>query len=222
MPIQLFHVLNRGVEGRPLFLDDSDHVRFVHDLYAFNDEAIALPHVRRKESNVGCPTPYIRKRLVEVHGWCLVKNHYHLILSELIEGGMSLFLKKINGGFANYFNARYERAGALFQGKTKRVLVESEAQFLYLLHYVHFNAFDVLGVRDWRIRDRGGIKDAARALHELETYRWSSYLDYIGKKNFPSILTTNLFDTAYGGYAASAEEFLKESEENAFAASCLE
>ncbi|HEY4473582.1 MAG TPA: transposase [Candidatus Paceibacterota bacterium] len=212
--MDFYHVLNRGVEGRALFLDSSDYVRFVHNLYQFNDTAPAAASERRHFSNVGFTKPYIRERIVDIHGWCLMKNHYHLLLSERVEGGLSLFLRKLNVGYANYFNERYERSGTLFQGRTKKILIEKDAQFNYILHYIHLNPLDYLkGAEGWRIRSKGkGIKSAKAALDYLEHYRWSSYLDYCGKENFPSVVTTEFFGDAFGKYETAIREYLKNIE----------
>lgn len=61
-------------------------------------------------------------------------NHYHLLLSELVEGGITLFLRKLNIGYAKYFNERHGRQGTLFQSRTKKILIERHAHFLYILH----------------------------------------------------------------------------------------
>jgi len=209
----LYHVLNRGVEGRDLFLDSSDYVRFVHNLYQFNDAAPALQSDRRSVSDVGFTKPNIRERIVDVHGWCLMKNHYHLLLSERIEGGLTLFLRKLNVGYANYFNERYARSGTLFQGRTKKVLIERDAHFLYILHYIHLNPLDYLkGAERWRVRNKSGVKSTKEALEYLDSYRWSSYQDYAGEKNFPSILTTSLFKGALGNYPRALTEYLRDAE----------
>lgn len=213
--MDLYHVLNRGVDGRDIFLDDHDRVRFVHNLFEFNDVQPALtvrgvdlrsPHLRRDRHDE-------REPLVLIHGWCLMKNHYHLLLSELIEGGLTLFLRKLNIGYAKYFNERQRRCGTLFQGRTKKVLVAHESHFLYVLHYIHLNPLDYLtGAEDWRARDKGSIRNAHEALEYLDSYRWSSYLDYTGKKNFPSILTTSLFQEKYGDHESDVLRYLSESE----------
>jgi putative transposase len=210
--MDIYHALNRGVDGRDLFKDDRDRIRFVHDLFEFNDQKPA-PHARAKGGIGGFVNPLIRKRLVDIHGWCLMKNHYHLILSERVEGGMSLFLRKLNVGYANYFNERYRRTGTLFQGRTKKIPINQEAHFLYILHYVHLNPLDYLnGAQQWRMRSKSSIKSARTALAYLDTYRWSSYLDYAGQKNFPSILTTSLFSDAQGTYGHELREFISDAE----------
>ncbi len=207
--MELYHALNRGVDGRDLFKDDRDRIRFVHDLFEFNDRKPA-PHTCLPSKIGGFVNPHIRKRLVDIHGWCIMQNHYHLILSERIEGGISLFLRKLNVGYANYFNARYSRIGTLFQGRTKKILIEHHAHFLYILHYVHLNPLDYLhGAEKWRERSKAGIKNTRSALLYLDEYRWSSYLDYSGGKNFPSVLTTSFFAKSFGNYSRDLREYLK-------------
>ena len=211
--MELFHVINRGIDGRPIFMDDSDRARFVHDLYEFNDTAPAAQFSRISSSSahVGRQTSIMgpRDRIIDIHGWKLVSNHFHLILSERIENGLALFIQKLSG-YARYFNERYERHGPLFQGG-KKILIEREEHFLYILHYVHLNALDDLKDSEhWRERDKGGISSLKKALQHLRNDRWSSYRDYCGIPNFPSILTKTLFEEKTGEYESSLMEFLKE------------
>ena len=159
--MELYHVINKGVDGRKIFIDTQDYARFVHDLYEFNDTAPALEFHRAssRTENVGRGTSYIRKRLVDIHGWELMKNHFHLLLSERIENGITLFLRKMSG-YARYFNERHKRRGNLFQGNTKKILIARQEHFLYILHYIHLNSLDYLpGAKKWRERDKGTISD---------------------------------------------------------------
>src|SRR5690606_27220182 len=104
-------VLNRGVEKRDIVLDDKDRLRFVHDLFVFNDAKPApnaiLPRRHTFEDNV-------KKRsiLVHIHAWCLMNNHYHLLVSPKDDDlkNLSAFMKKLNMGYAKYFNEKYERS----------------------------------------------------------------------------------------------------------------
>lgn len=217
--MEIYHVLNRGVDGRNLFEDGHDYARFVHDLYEFNDTRPTNNLVYRFNIK-GLRNPYFeektddeRERIVDVHGWCLMKNHYHLLLSERIEGGLTLFMRKMNIGYANYFNGRNNRIGSLFQGRSKKILVGNEAHFLYILHYIHLNPLDYLeGAEKWRVRNKNGIKSMRKARLYLNTYRWSSYLDYTGRKNFPSIITTSLFKESLGDYKQSLDAYLHDAE----------
>ncbi len=211
--MDFYHLLNRGVDGRALFLDSQDYARFVHDLFEFNDTKPAN-NTHRLHMNDIVSRSYEREQIVQIHGWCLMKNHYHLLLSENSENGISDFIRKLNVGYAKYFNKKYERIGTLFQGRTKKILIEEESQFNYILHYIHLNPLDYLkGASEWRIRSKGSIENTEKALEYLKKYRWSSYLDYIDEQNFPSVLTTSFFKGAPGSYATSLEKYLKGAEQ---------
>lgn len=208
----LFHVLNRGVDKRKLFLNDKDYFRAIHDLFEFNDveQVNNLTYFFRKQyKDVG--RPYIKKErrpLVKIYAFCLMPNHYHLLLSPVVENGISLFMKKFNGGYAKYFNEKYKRAGALFQGKYKKVIIKDEAHFIHLPYYIHLNPLD-LTATEWRERE---INDFKGVMKFLNSYRWSSHLDYIGKKNFPSVIDHDLLLNFFGGhrqYEQSIEKWLK-------------
>ena len=207
--MELYHALNRGVEKRPLFLDDSDRVRFVHDLYEFNDRKPAgSTYYSFEYLDLRNPDIATRKRdlIVDIHGWCLMDNHYHLLLSERIEGGLTLFLRKLNVGYANYFNEKYRRFGTLFQGRTKKILITANPYFLHILNYVHLNPLDLSGSsKHWRSRN---IQDANLALEILERYRWSSYLDYCNNQNFPSLITKELFSDVFKDYKKEISAYL--------------
>lgn len=211
--MELYHVINKGVEGRDLFLDTQDYARFVHDLYEFNDTAPALEfhHATSRIADVGRTTSYIREKIIDIHGWELMKNHYHLLLSERVEGGMTLFLRKLSG-YARYFNERYGRQGTLFQGRTKKIHIARHEHFLYILDYIHLNSLDYLpGAEKWRERDKGTIANSSQALEYLRKYRWSSCPDYCGIPNFPSILTTKLFNQVFEqDYYSHLKEYLSE------------
>jgi putative transposase len=233
--MDLFHALNRGVDGRHIFMDEQDYFRFVHDIYEFNDVRPAgstyYSFKHNPLDNLGFVNPDYenqrskRERLVDVHGWVLMQNHYHLLLSERSEGGLSLFLRKLNVGYANYFNEKYERKGTLFQGRTKKILIEREAHFLYILHYIHLNPLDYFeGNEGWRVREKGGVRNVKKALEYLSTYRWSSYLDYIGTKNFPSLLSTSRFKNkdVFENYKKEIAGYLRDIETESLSSLTLE
>ena len=140
-----------------------------------------------------------------------MKNHYHLLISERVEGGLTLFLRKL-AATRRYFNERHKRRGTLYQGRTKKILIERQEHFLYILHYVHLNSLDYFpGAKEWRQRDKGTIPEISKVLEYLQNYRWSSYPDYCNLSNFPSILTKTLFEQSLGAdYLSSLKEYLTE------------
>ncbi|MBI4093712.1 transposase [Candidatus Kaiserbacteria bacterium] len=202
--MQLYHVLNRGVDKRKIFLDNRDRARFVHDLWEFNAEENPQ-NVRRRLGMTGLRNPSSLP-IVDLHGWCIMGNHYHLLLSERAGGGLTKFIRRLNVGYANYFNLRNRRTGTLFEGRTKKILIERESHFLYILHYIHLNPLDfVPDAREWR---NGAIGAPSKALDYLATYRWSSYLDYCGNTNFPSVLTNELFSNVFKDYRKELSSYV--------------
>jgi putative transposase len=229
--MELVHALNRGVDKRKIFLDEQDYFRFVHDLFEFNDEDsvnTAFHSFKRNygqyydvgRRNIGIKRNggrlegekkdrKRRKMLVDILAFCLMPNHYHLLLRPRIQNGIALFIKKINGGYAKYFNLKYERSGTLFQGKYKRVIIKDEAHFIHMPYYIHFNPLDLVAP-EWREKK---LNDFTKAMKFLNSYRWSSHLDYLGKKNFPSVTQREFLLSFFGGhkeYKLGMTRWLKE------------
>lgn len=206
----IYHIINRGVEKRDIFTCDSDYYRFIHDLYEFNDED-AVPWNFRHNLSGTVPgdidtaqieiikspkdqTPKKRKLLVEILAFALMPNHFHLLLRQLDGGGISLFMRKL-GGYVVYFNKKYERVGSLFQNRYKAVEIASDQQLVTIFSYIHTNPIELVEY-SWKT---AGVKNFRGAKQALNRWRWSSYLDYIEGKNFPSVTNRDFFLELFGG-----------------------
>lgn len=189
---EYYHIYNRGVDKREIFINKNDYIRFLHNLYEFNSQERAPEFARVSKHNAGDSVSHIekkpRKKLVNVICFCLMPNHFHLILKQLVDDGISRFMHKLGLGYAMAFNIKYKRSGILFQGKFKAVYIKNETYLTHLSRYIHLNPVE-LKEKNWR---EAGIKDWSKANQFLEGYRYSSYFDYIGKKNFPSITNRKL------------------------------
>ena len=212
---EIFHVLNRGVDKKNIFLDDKDYFRFVHNLFEFNDVNPTLNsgYFLNQKQSIDSRNQYIerkpRKLVVEILAFCLMPNHFHLLLRQREEGGITKFMRKLGVGYANYFNEKYKRTGTLFQGRYKIILVNQDAHFIHLPYYIHFNPLDLI-MPEWRM---GEIKNYQKAIGFLESYRWSSHLDYLGIKNFPSLTQREFLFKIFGGnenYKKGIERWLKQ------------
>lgn len=186
----IYHVYNRGTEGREIFLDDSDRQRFLHYLYAAND-VLPLPKVL----NAHAGEQSVRERrkrstLVSILSHALMPNHFHLVLQQRVDGGIGKFMQKVGTGLTMYFNERHEHVGVLLQGSFKSKHVEDEEYLARLVRYVHLNPLELFDPT-WKEK---GVKNKKEAANFLRNYRWSSYQDYIGMKNYPSLLQKNVIE----------------------------
>lgn len=136
---EYYHVFNRGVEKRDIFLDKYDYSRFLKSIKEFNqiEPSISL-YIKSKTSSVGVK-PLQNDALVEIVAYNLLPNHFHFILKQLSDGGISEFMKRIGGGYTGYFNHRNKRNGSLFQGRFKAIHINSNEYLLHLSAYVNGN-----------------------------------------------------------------------------------
>src|SRR3989344_2370088 len=214
---QIYHIYNRGVEKRKVFMDDKDRFRFIHDLFEFNDQDSVLnvayyfnPKSMEVEHQYFEKQRKPRKLLVEILIFALMPNHFHLLLKQKRGGGIVKFMQKLGTGYTNYFNKKYKRVGGLFQGRFKAVLVSEEAHFIHLPFYIHTNPLDLIYGSSTSI-------DFEKKMDFLKKYRWSSFPDYIGKKNFPSVTSRELFLKFFGDereYEKETRKWLREREQN--------
>jgi putative transposase len=207
---EFYHIYNRGVEKRSLFLNNEDRFRFIHDLYEFNDEESAENiYYRQKALQSYEVQPhkilYEWKPLVEILAFCLMPNHFHLLLKQHTEHGIVRFMQKLGTGYTMYFNQSHERVGALFQGRFKAVHIDTDRHLFYLPHYIHANPLE-LSFPSWENR-RTTKKNISAMEQFLSAYRWSSYPDYIGIRNVPSLLSFLMRNELFQNETTYRKEF---------------
>lgn len=167
---EIYHVFNRGVEKRPTFTDKRELQRVIDAIrfYRFaelpfklskffnishNERIKILEKIERENS-----------KLVEILSFCLMPNHFHLLLKQIQDNGITNFMSKVSNSYAKYFNTKHERIGPLFQGRFKAVHIQTDEQLIHVSRYIHLNP-------------------AASFLIEaekLKNYQWSSYPEYLG------------------------------------------
>jgi len=152
-----YHVFNRGVEKRSIFLSARDYMRFLETSKHY------LDHLSRLSRRSKFGNREANKPLVEVIAYCLMPNHFHFLLKQIQEKGISTFIGKLANSYTKYFNVKYDRIGPLLQGQFKAVLVEDDDQLIHLSRYIHLNPA------------------VSELVKELDTYQWSSYSAYVGK-----------------------------------------
>lgn len=143
-----WHVSNRGVDGRDIFIDPLDSWRFLKALEYCNTTKRTKffelfvdehGHKERTPRSISIERRDTHGKLVIVMGYCLHANHYHLLLKELVPGGVSLFMKKLAGGYTSYFNNKHVRNGPLFCGRYKSYVIQEQEELLGLSACINLN-----------------------------------------------------------------------------------
>ncbi|MBI2096995.1 MAG: transposase [Candidatus Sungbacteria bacterium] len=144
---EYYHVFGRGVNKRTIFMDPQDYARFLQSMEEFNTiepiGSIFENSFRKHESQLGSGASKLRfekrDKLVEFVCYCLNPNHYHFLLKQVADRGIEKFMHRLCSGFSKYFNNKYQRSGALFQGPFKAVHVDANEYLLHVSAYVNLN-----------------------------------------------------------------------------------
>jgi len=134
----IYHVYNRGVDKRTVFEDKQDFYQFLEMMDFFNQEK-SLGGLKTYKYPVNIKHRGSTSALVEIVAFCLLPNHYHFILKQICDGGISKFMQKLGTGYTMYFNKKNSRSGALFQGRFKAKKIETQETLNYLSVYVNLN-----------------------------------------------------------------------------------
>jgi putative transposase len=177
---EIYHVFNRGVERREVFTDIREYKRALNTLWFYRfPQKLRLSSyydlsTKEREAFQISLTDKNKDKIVEILAYCLMPNHFHLILRQKQDNGISNFVANFSNSYTKYFNIKHKRPGSLFQGPFKAVHVETDEQLLHLSHYIHINPVS-----------SGVIKP-----EKLEEYFWSSFPEYLGKSQL-AICDTN-------------------------------
>ena len=178
-PGECYHIYSRGVEKRKIFLNIKDYSRFMSLLYIMNQpESFRMDNYLRNSQN-DLKNIFKEKRektFVSILGYCLMPNHFHLILYENTEGGISKFMGKLLTAYSMYFNTKYERSGSLLTHPFRSEHINNESQYMYIFSYVHLNPISIIE-KNWK---ENGVKNKKEAKKFLENYQYSSYQDFLG------------------------------------------
>lgn len=182
-----YHVYNRGVDKRNIFEDTADIQRFYNSLYLLNDEDYKHPGtLLEKEALISAAgmLAWDRNTHVSIAAFCLMTNHFHLLLKTTVPGGISKFLHKLEMSYSKGFNEKYGRTGALFEGAFKAKPVDREEHLQLLPRYIHLNALDGTACH-WR---EGQVPDWSTAEKLLDAHHWSSHSAYAqGEQDLPVV-----------------------------------
>lgn len=219
---EIYHVVIRRIEDELLFADAADYFRGIFSIYEFNTvNSVVIREQRKNRDRVSDGTDG-RDKLVEILAFCLMPNHAHLLLKQLKDGGITKFMNKFGAGYPAYFRRKHSteagsmdkiiNKGYFFQGRFVSVHIKTDVQLKTVFAYIHTNPISLIEPK-WK---EGIISDSQKAIEFLENYKWSSYLDYIGKNNFPSVTDRSFFLDLFGGseeYKRFIAEWIKHKKE---------
>ena len=191
VPGEWYHCFSRGVDGRVVFESDSDYRRFIETLYLAN----SADPVHRSNANKR-DSVYARERgntIVSIGAYALMPNHFHLLIRELDESGISRFMQKVGISYGMYFNIKNERIGNLFVRPFRSRHVSNDIYFQHCVDYIHLNPLDLFEPA-WKSR---GISDIHKAMSNLLKYPHSSYPDFYGEKRDEKAILGSEIDEAY-------------------------
>ena len=183
-PGEYYHIYNRGMDKRKIFLDRSDYLRFLFCLLyfqspkVFNNLGYYISQFKKYEKfNLSSEimSKIISGRFVELTNFVLMPNHFHLTVLEVKEKGIAIYMQRVLNSYTKYFNTKYQRIGHLFQGPYQAVHVEDNTQLLHLSSYIHKN-----------------FKEIKESKKKWQDYFWSSYQDYVRENRWPNLLKVDI------------------------------
>ncbi len=170
-----YHIYNRGNSKQIIFRSEGDQNRFMKLLYLCNTiENRRLDVIFMNNKNIY--DVRTENPLVAIGAYCLMPNHFHIMLTPLIENGISIFMQKIGTAYSKYYNKKYDRTGTLFEGKFKATHLNTDNYLKYIFSYIHLNPVKLIQ-KDWK---ENGINNVNKTFKYLENYSASSFLDWKG------------------------------------------
>jgi putative transposase len=171
-PNEYYHLYNRGNSKQKIFLHDKDYKHFSELLYLCNSQKnFVLRDITENKFDFDRIDT-----LVHIGAFCLMPNHFHILVKEKEEGGISRFMQKLSTAYVMHVNARHKRTGSLFEGKFKAQHLDSDRYLKYIFSYIHLNPIKLIQ-KDWK---GGGILHGPKVKEYLMKYRYSSYSEYAG------------------------------------------
>jgi putative transposase len=204
---EIYHITARRLGDELLFIDDEDYYRCIFSFIEFNNSrAVEMRNRNSNRTGNGVRDSVEKEELVECLAFCLMPNHLHLLLRQVKDRGISKFMNKFGSGYARYFKEKHniKQKGYFFQGRFNSVRIEDDRQLWAVFAYIHLNPVSIVKPL-WKEK---GIKNYKKIMEFLENYKWSSYLNYLGKKNF-SLLTKRDFFVEFIGRPSECRKFIK-------------
>lgn len=198
---EIYHIVNRGVNHQPIFNNKWDYNRALELIwfYEFTKPPMRFSYYDRlpaDEKNQVLRSLEISPKSVSLIAYCLMPNHFHFLLRQGGDHGISRFLANFQNSYTRYFNTKHSRSGHLFQGQFKAIRIDSDNQLLHTSRYIHLNPYTSYVVK---------------TIDELKDYEWSSLKQYLEKKTDGLCET----ETVLGNFSSGAKylEFVNDQKD---------
>lgn len=168
---EYYHLYNRGTEKRIIFLDTQDYNHFLFLMYICNTtKSIELRNIRENFDR--------EITIIDIGAFCLMPNHFHILVREKMENGISTYMKKLLTSYSMYFNKKYKRTGKLYERVFKSTYVDKDTYLKYLYSYIHLNPAKIIN-KNWRENNN---HNKSKLLDYIFKYPYSSLKEYAEEK----------------------------------------
>lgn len=175
---EIYHITNRGIDHRPVFTEKREFKRALQTIYFYQFVSPSIKLSKFLLLSLADQKDYLdklnksSKRLVEIFSYCLMPNHFHFLLRQAQEKGITQFISQFENSYTRYFNTRHRRVGPLFLDQFKAVRIESEEQLVHVSRYIHLNPYSSFIVKNQIVKNQ----------KELLKYPWSSLPEFLDPK----------------------------------------
>lgn len=169
---EIYHVFNRGINKQPTFISKRDYERAKQTISFYKNASLKIKLSKFLKSGFEEQTKILKnsdtRKLVDVLAFVLMLNHFHLLLKQNTDKGISNFMSIFQNSYTRYFNTKHARDGSLFLDQFKALRVEKDRQLTHVHRYIHLNPYSSYVVRSFQ---------------DLIDYPWSSLKEYINKES---------------------------------------
>lgn len=198
---RFYHVIIRGFNKKPIFLNERDCLRFLISALFINKvppnldmnlsrlDNSQIIKILNGEKDFFPELIKKPKPLIKVSSFSLLKNHAHFLIKQISDGGVQKFAHRLQTSFGKFFNIKYKNRGPVFENNFRAVPIMDDRQFRYVVGYIPLNALDTAGI-GWR---RVSLKESwTKVKRVLDAYPWSSYHYFMGRGNFSALIEGDL------------------------------
>lgn len=170
---QIYHVINRGTASQPIFLNRRNYLRGLETTFYYQNQNLPLRYSLFKKLPIKERTAILdrldrkRKFIIDIIAFSLMPNHFHFLLKQTQDNGISKFMSNLTNSYTRYFNTKNKRVGPLLQGKFKAIRIETDEQLIHVSRYIHLQAYSSYLVK---------------TIKELVNYPYSSLPEYLNPK----------------------------------------